>query len=104
MSVEAKLLRIYRKVLHELGIDTNALSDAEIKKGAKIVDRLSLEACVLPPSKRPDKAKARADWQVFRSRVNTEPGKPSSGRNRDRHSPGYMREYMRRRRAAEKPA
>jgi hypothetical protein len=33
--------------------------------------------------------------------VNT---KPSSDRNRDRHSPGYMREYMRRRRAARKPS
>jgi hypothetical protein len=33
--------------------------------------------------------------------VNT---KPSSDRSRDRHSPGYMREYMRRRRAAQKPS
>ena len=31
--------------------------------------------------------------------VNTKPSKPSSDRNRDRHSPGYMRDYMRRRRA-----
>jgi DNA anti-recombination protein RmuC len=31
--------------------------------------------------------------------VNT---KPSSDRNRDRHPPGYMREYMRQRRAAQK--
>jgi hypothetical protein len=34
------------------------------------------------------------------------PSKPSSDRNRDRHSPGYMREYMRdymRRRRAERP-
>jgi hypothetical protein len=100
-TLEAKMLRIYRKVLRELGIDTRALSDAEIKKGAKIVDRLSLDACVLPPSKRPDRAKARADWQAFRARVNTTPGKPSSDRTRDRHSPGYMREYMRRRRAAQ---
>jgi hypothetical protein len=33
--------------------------------------------------------------------VNT---KPRSDRHRDRHSPGYMREYMRRRRAARKPS
>jgi hypothetical protein len=33
--------------------------------------------------------------------VNTKPGKASpDDRNRDRHSPGYMREYMRKRRAA----
>lgn len=31
--------------------------------------------------------------------VNTKSDKPRSDRNRDRHSPGYMREYMRRRRA-----
>src|SRR5262249_34950830 len=34
--------------------------------------------------------------------VNTKLSKPSSDRTRDRHSPGYMREYMRRRRAAQK--
>jgi hypothetical protein len=34
--------------------------------------------------------------------VNTKPSEPSSDRNRDRHSPGYMREYMRRRRAAKR--
>jgi hypothetical protein len=33
--------------------------------------------------------------------VNTKP-KPSSDRNRDRHSPGYMRDYMRRRRAKQR--
>jgi hypothetical protein len=27
--------------------------------------------------------------------LNTKPGKPSSDRNRDRHSLGYMRDYMR---------
>jgi hypothetical protein len=101
---EAKMLRIYRKILRELGIDTRALSDAEITKGAKIAARLSADTCHLPPSKLPDRAKLLAEWQAFRARVNTTPGKPSSDRSLDRHSPGYMREYMRRRRAAEKPA
>ena len=104
---EAKLLRIYREVLREYGIDTRRLSDAEVKKGGKIVEVWTQNDCAVP---RPNKAKALADWQAFRALVNTkhnrpggEPGdtKPSSDRNRDRHSPGYMREYMRQRRAAQ---
>jgi hypothetical protein len=89
--LDSKLLRIYRKILRELGIDTRALSDAEIAKGGKMVARLSADTCHLPPSKRIDRAKARADWQAFCARVNTTPGKPSSDRNRDRLPRIYAR-------------
>ena len=45
------------------------------------------------------KPKAKPKPKPTAKPVNTKPGKPSSDRNRDRHSPGYMRDYMRRRRA-----
>jgi hypothetical protein len=100
-TLEANMQRLYRKVLREFGIDTRGLSDAEIAKGAKTVSRLSADDCRLPPSKRIDRVKVRAEWRAFCASVNTKRGKPSSDRNRDRHSPGYMRDYMRRRRAAQ---
>jgi hypothetical protein len=89
---DAKLLRL-------CGIDTRGLSAAEIAKGAKLAARVTREDCGLRGCVRVD-SKAVAEWQAFRARINTR--KPSSDRNRDRHSPGYMRDYMRRRRAAQK--
>lgn len=50
---------------------------------------------------------AAARWEAAAEPVNTTKPKPRSADrhlepNRDRHSPGYMREYMKRRRAAQK--
>ena len=50
---------------------------------------------------RPETVNTRPAAKPTAKPVNTKP-KPSSDRSRDRHSPGYMRDYMRGRRAADK--
>jgi hypothetical protein len=105
-----KLLKHNRAMLRMCGLDPHGLSAAEIAKGAGILARLSRDVC---SGGTPVKwAKAAAEWQAFVTAkagsgpsVNTAAKKPRTADrhrepNRDRHSPGYMRNYMRRRRAA----
>lgn len=94
-----------REILRRCGIDTRGLSAAEIAKGAKLAARVGREDCGLRGCVR-DRSNVLAEWQAFLSRVAAAKKPRSADRhrepNRDRHAPGYMRDYMRRRRAAQK--
>jgi len=73
---------------------------------ATFVRRLRWSVNTKPKPATPDPVSAKMFEGLFEDfrpeAVNTKPDKPRSDRNRDRHSPGYMRDYMRRRRATQR--
>src|SRR5215831_11265746 len=69
-----------RDVLELLKIDTRGLSAAEIAEGTEIAARLSREDCA--GGARVDKAKAAADWDAFRARIEARGTGESSERPR----------------------
>jgi hypothetical protein len=96
----AKAAPVNRAALRMFGVDPRGLSAAELAKGAAILGRLTREPC--GGGRPPNKAKAAAEWEAFFNAAAKKPRTADRHRepNRDRHSPGYMRDYMRRRRAA----
>jgi hypothetical protein len=106
VPVNNKILKHNRALLRMCGLDPRGLSATKIAKGAGILARLTRDNCSGgTPAKR---AKAAAEWEAFFNTTNATPKPRTADRhrepNRDRHSPGYMRDYMRRRRAADRRA
>jgi hypothetical protein len=72
---------------------------AKLRKTAK---RVNTKPRKYEPKPEPVNTKTEASPFDFEPKPVDKPVNTKDPRNRDRHSPGYMREYMRRRRAAQK--